>query len=336
MDLSIAIASYNTRDLLSECLESLRVHESEVRAELIVVDNGSADGTLKMLRSRFPGVQVIANESNRGFAAAINQAMRAASGRYVMLLNSDTLMLPGTLDQVVAFMDEKPGVAAVGCRLINTDGSLQPSVYSFPSLLKDVLNAASLGTLLRRWPAIRAAVTRAAAHLGQSPSSYDDYARTKEVDFATGACLTVRREVVDQVGPMDDSFFFTGEEADWCYRIRQAGWQVYYLAEATVVHSDHASTGGYTPRRYLQSRKGTLQFCTKHYGTSYVLALGLLVSPILALRIVCLTARLPLTKSARSHILAKREALWSHLRMYWDPRFAERNMLYDPIFRHLD
>jgi GT2 family glycosyltransferase len=251
MHLSIVIVSYNTRALLEACLRSLR--NVDLGHEVIVVDNASTDGSAAAVRAHFPEVRLIESETNRGFAGGNNLAFPHCRGRYVMLLNADTEVQPGALDALVAFLDAHPQVGAAGPRLLNPDGSLQPSGFPFPTF-----TTAALGLLLRRQPAARRQlVPPASAGSGEGES--------ERHDWLTGACLVVRREVVDQVGALDEGFFFEAEDVDWCRRIRAAGWEICLVPAARVMHVRAASGIAYSPDA-LRGQAGHCYYFRKHHG----------------------------------------------------------------------
>ena len=220
-DVSIIIVNWNTRDLLRDCLIALAAN-AQVMTETIVVDNGSTDGSVEMLATEFPGVYVIANASNIGFAPANNQGLARARGRYALLLNSDTRVAPDALVNLVTFMDAHPQAGACGPQLRNADGTLQPSGRHFPTL------ASTLGELLpapARW-----------RREWRGDLEKRDYDQVCPVDEVSGAALCVRRAALEQIGFLDEDFFFLGEDIDLCWRLKSAGWQVFYVPIAQVIH----------------------------------------------------------------------------------------------------
>ncbi|HUV03880.1 MAG TPA: glycosyltransferase family 2 protein [Armatimonadota bacterium] len=265
-DLSIAIASWNTRDLLDRCLESVYAASAGLAFETIVVDNASDDGSAEMVASKYPDVKLIQNKLNLGFAAACNLAFKHSVGRYFLLLNSDTVVLDGALRAMVGFMHSHPDAGAAGCRLLNPDGSLQRSCSRFPSLMTEFFDALYLSKL---FPTSRL--------FGSYSMSYWDFDEVREVDFAGGSCLIVRREAVEEVGLLDESFFMYVEEADWCYRMWENGWKVYYFPDARVIH-----LGGESARRYggdilLHLYVSRNKFIRKHRGRTAAVAHRMIV-----------------------------------------------------------
>ncbi len=218
-DVSIVIVSWNTRDLLQDCLRTLR-GSTGVSTEVFVVDNGSADGSPAMIAEEFPGVRLILNPENAGFARAANQGLQEARGRFRMLLNSDTRVPEGAISRLVGYMDAHPRVGACGPQLRHFDGTLQPTGRAFPTLLTAVIAITPVPTWVRRATADR--------------FERRDHGITAEVDELCGAALLLRRDALAQTGPLDEDFFFFGEDVDLCWRLRDAGWGVVYVADAVV------------------------------------------------------------------------------------------------------
>jgi len=241
-ELSIIIVAWNVRDLVLDCLASLRLAQLALRHEIILVDNGSVDHTVAAVRQQFPEVHVLALPRNIGFAAGNNQGLLKASGRYALLLNSDTIVLEGGLERCVAYLDAHPNVGVVGPQLLNPDRTKQNCVHNSPTLVSELVGASLLRRLFPR----------------RHPSKRIDYSGPVDVEAVLGACLFVRREVVNQVGPIDEEYFFFLEETDWCHRIRQAGWRIVHLPDAHVIHLYGESTKKKVPLRtrieYYRSR----------------------------------------------------------------------------------
>jgi N-acetylglucosaminyl-diphospho-decaprenol L-rhamnosyltransferase len=242
---SVVVVTWNAADHIEQCLESVRGHET------IVVDNGSADGTVALVRERFPEVTVI-EQDNRGMGGGNNTGMRAAGGRYWLLLNSDALARDGALDALAGFADAHPRVAVVGPRLSNPDGSLQRSVRGDPTLWRLATEYLFLRKLGPRTDLFNA--------FYGGGFGYD---LPREVESLLGAALFVRREAADEVGLFDEAFFMFSEETDWLYRFRRAGWQVWFTPSAEVVHLGGASHGG---RLYVENLRGILRFTSKNHG----------------------------------------------------------------------
>lgn len=256
-DLSIVIVTWNAKAVLLDALESIdreirsREDAGRIEAETLVVDNGSVDGTLEAVAERFPWAEVIALPKNVGFAAGNNVGLRRAKGRYAVLLNSDTVVLPDSLERCVRYLDAHPEVGVVGPQLVNPDGSAQNCIHNYPSLVTELVPKGLLETLFpRRFPSKR-------------------YARAEpiEVEAVLGACLFVRREVLESVGPMPEDYFFFLEETDWCFRIREAGWRIVHVPDARVVHVFGASTKKKLPAETrIEYHRSLYHFFRKNRG----------------------------------------------------------------------
>lgn len=221
MDLSIAVISYNTRDLLLACLQSVQDRTTGVDYELIVVDNASHDGSVDAVRTRFPQVTVIANPENSGFAKACNQAAAVSSGRYLLLLNSDTVMQRHTLRTMVTCLEQHLDIGAVSCLQRDEQGQVLQSCFPFPSIRDHVRHSETLPTVVRR--------------LVGTPSPMD-CAQSQDVEWANGACLMIRTAVFARLGGLDERFFMYFEDVDLCCRVRQLGYRIRHVAEGEVVH----------------------------------------------------------------------------------------------------
>ena len=244
-DVSAVVVTYNALPWLEQCLESLRGRD------VVVVDHGSSDGTVALVRERFPDAALV-EEENRGLAFGWNTGIARTSGRYVLLLNSDAWLHEGALDALVAFADAQPRAAVVGPRLRNTDGTLQRSVRGFPTLWRLATEYLFLRKLAPRSRMLNAFYAGGFAH--------DE---VREAEFLMGAVLLVRREAIDEVGPADDAFFLFSEETDWCYRFVQAGWKVLFFPGAEATHVYGASHKG---QLFVEQVKGHLRFLRKHRG----------------------------------------------------------------------
>jgi GT2 family glycosyltransferase len=265
IDVSVIIVNWNTRAVLRDCLESVYAQTRDVTFEVIVVDNASTDGSPELVKRGFPQAYLIENFTNRGFAAANNQGMAMARGRYVLLLNSDTIVLDNAIAKTVVFADRNPQAAVVGCRVLNPDHTLQPTCFMFPSLLNMLL---SVSYVYKLFPRNR--------FFGRERMTWWDRDDAREVDVVTGCFMLVRREAIEQVGVMDEEFFMYGEETDWCYRFRREGWKVSFVPLADIVHLGGASSRQVAQRMTLQLSSSILYFLRKHRGRArYVLGCAL-------------------------------------------------------------
>jgi len=278
VDLSIVIVSWNVRDLLQRCLQSIdnsTARSPGLGVEVIVVDNGSGDGSAEMVRGRLtaaPGrfpetggrspqvrgrtlrLRLVANAENRGFPAANNQGIEVAGGRYVMLLNPDTEIVGDALAVLVAYADDHPGVGMVGPQLLNPDGSVQSSRRRFPTLTTALFESTWLETFAPRRVLERYAVR----------DRPDDV--IQEVDWITGAAMVARREAVEEVGELDEGFFMYSEELDWCQRFRDAGWRIVYVPTAQVVHHVGKSSEQVVAARHVHFQTSKVRYFRKHHG----------------------------------------------------------------------
>lgn len=230
-DLTVTIASWNTRERLRECLNSLLALSDEARTQIIVFDNASTDGSPEMVRQCFPQVTLIASERNLGFGSAHNRAMAAGSGRYFMALNPDAIVKPGTLSGLVAFADAHPRAGIVGPRIVNPDGTLQYSCRRFPTIQAALFRNTLLGKLFPK--------NRFTGDYLMRDWAHDE---PRLVDWVSGAAMMVRAEMRAEIGGFDERFFMYCEDVDWCLRAHQAGWEVWYAPVGEVVHVIGSST----------------------------------------------------------------------------------------------
>jgi len=253
LDVSIVIVNWNTRIILRNCLNSIDEHTKDVSFEVIVIDNASTDGSVKMIRSNFPKVIIIENKENRGFAKANNQGIARAKGRYVLLLNSDTVILDKAIEKTVFFANAHPKAAVIGCRVLNPDMILQPTCFMFPSVLNMLLSTSYLYKLFPK-----------NKFFGRERMTWWDRSNIREVDVITGCFMLVRQEAIQQVGAMDEQFFMYAEETDWCYRFKGARWKNMFTPDAEIIHLGGQSTEQAKKTMTIQKRKSILQFIKKH------------------------------------------------------------------------
>jgi len=251
IDLSIIIVNWNTRDLLVECLDSIYSYPPDAGFDIWVVDNASNDGSPEAVREAFPQVNLIQNQDNAGFGRANNQAAAQAAGRYLLLLNPDTAIHSGALNSLIQYLEGQPEVGAVGPRLLNTDGSPQVSAFPAPTLTRETWRLFHLDRLSPR---------------SSYPRAFFSTRKTQEVDTLMGACILLRREVIDRIGLFDEQFFVYSEEVDLCLRIRRAGWQVHWLPTAQVTHFCAQSTRQVADEMFLELYHNKVKFFRKHQG----------------------------------------------------------------------
>ena len=252
--LSVVIVSWNVRDLLQQCLASIEQGLGGLQMELIVVDSASSDGTVDMIASDFPWVRILPQAENVGFPRGNNIGMSAARGRYIFLLNPDTIVLNDSLQRMMSFMDARADAGVVGPRLRYPDGLVQSSRRRFPT----VLTAFFESTWLEPWAP--ATILRS-YHAQDLPED-----KTVNVDWVMGAAMMVRREVIDQVGMMDEAYFMYSEELDWCRRIKCAGWHVIYYPEAEIIHYEGKSSEQAITARHINFQRAKLRYFLKYHG----------------------------------------------------------------------
>ncbi|WP_170359764.1 MULTISPECIES: glycosyltransferase family 2 protein [Ruegeria] len=255
---SIVIVNWNTRDILRDCLLSI-ARETQHPHEVIVVDNASSDGSADLVRDEFSDVRLIANDANRGFAAANNQGLEIAQGDNLLLLNPDTIILNGAIDTMLAWLAQHPDVGCVGCQVLEDEDTIQRTCFADPGPGNLALSEFGLRRL--------SAQNRFLNH-----AEYGDWDRCseREVDVVSGMFMLVPRRVFEAVGLLDEAFFVYSEEADWCRRIRDAGWRCVFAPEAQILHLDGGgkSTVQIRSRMFVQMQKSKMIYLRKHYGLS--------------------------------------------------------------------
>jgi len=312
--LAIVVVSYQVHDLLARCLDS--VASNQRAADVWVVDNASTDGSAEMVRRRFPNVHLIANDENRGFAAANNQALhRLLQGDapdYVLLLNPDTEVVGDALWRLAEHMELHAEVGAAGPALVYADGRFQHSAFAFPGLAQLILDLFPLHGRL----------TESRLN-GRYPRQQYAAGAPFAIGHPLGAALMVRRPVIEQVGLLDEGFFMYGEEVDWCWRMRKAGWAIHCVPRAQIVHHEGRSTEQFREAMFVALWRSRRRLYARHHGP---------LTNRIARRIVCIAMRRQLrqdhTRAARGEL---DEAIWqSRHRAYeavleeWSGATAER------------
>ncbi|MEP1471033.1 MAG: glycosyltransferase family 2 protein [Halieaceae bacterium] len=265
MDLSIIIVNWNTRDMLRDCLRSIPEKNKGLRVETIVIDNASQDGSGEMVSTEFSQVRLIQNTDNLGFGTATNQGMRVARGRYLLLLNSDTIVHDDVLADSVRYMDKNQNVGMMGCRVLNEDGSVQMTCSQFPSFMNLLLQTLGLNRLNRpKW-------------LQRYQMLDWNRSDEREVEVISGCYLMTRRETVDQIGMLDEAFFLYGEETDWCRRCAEGGWKLIFAPVGCITHLGSGSISKLNYRRDLMLTEGTVRLHRKHNGYLAASAVWLLL-----------------------------------------------------------
>ena len=265
MDISIIIVTWNTKDLLQQCLDSIHKTIHDITFEIIVIDNASEDDTVVMLRGKFPHITLIKNSRNLGFGAANNQGLRIMRGRYALLLNSDTVLTIHAVEELFAFMETHPESAMACGQLLNSDGSKQNSIASFPSLL----------TLMTNMPLLEYLFPK------HYPSKRYNHKNPVEVDSAIGACLLVRKKAIDEVGMFDERYFFFFEETDWAYQMKKADWKIFHIPTAFIYHLQGQSIGS-DVRSRIEFYRSRYLFFRKWHSRAYYL----LISSVIFFRLL--------------------------------------------------
>ncbi len=257
MDLSIVIVSFNTKNLLSQCLQSINDQKLSINYEIIIVDNASTDGSVEMVRKLIKKkklIKLIENKKNLGFAKANNQGIKMAKGEYIFLLNSDTVLKNNSLLKLVEFAKSRPQAGVVGPRLLNKDGSKQPSTAPFFTLPKVFL-----------W------LTTGDRFLYSSPP------KACQVDWVMGAAILVKKKAIKKAGLLDEKFFMYMEEVEWCYRMKKTGWQIWFTPEAEIFHLVRGSSPEGKQKAVLGIYQGLIYFYEKHFASWQLIVLKFLL-----------------------------------------------------------
>jgi GT2 family glycosyltransferase len=270
--MAVVVVSFNTRDVLRDCLQSV---VAAAPAEIIVVDNGSMDGSADMVRQEFPGVRLVEAE-NRGYGAGANLGVRSSSSEYVLVLNSDTLLMDNAIPALGRYLDENLRAGVAGPRLRNADGSLQPSCSAFLGTFRLALEKSPLARPLTRVPGVR-------DRLLLRHSSHD---HPRRVPWVVGAALAIRRSAFEAVDGFDESFFMYAEEVDLCYRLSRRGWETHFAPVTDVVHLGGASTAAYGSAMDTRRVISSVQFYRRHYGPVRQGVLLLLIKAAAILRLL--------------------------------------------------
>lgn len=309
VEVSIIIVNWNTKDFLKNCVQSIQ-HETSVSHEIIIIDNCSSDGSIEMLRRNFRELTVIANRENKGFAGANNQGIKIAKGRYVLLLNPDTIILEGAIDKMISWISDKSDVGCLGCQVWENTTDIQRTCFADPKPTNLFIISSGLMHLAKWLPSL-------------GHPWYKDWDRrsVRDVDVVSGMFMLVPRPVIDQVGVLDEAFFVYAEEADWCRRIRKAGWRCVFTPEARILHLDGGSksTVQIKSRMHVQMQKSHLIYTRKHHGIvghgavkgMFILFAGLRIALFVIVRLVrsddMTLARIRLAGAALRYHLMGRE-----------------------------
>ena len=300
-DLSVVIVNANTRELTCQCLNSLYSNPPKCRYEIIVVDNASTDGSCEAIESTYPEVRLIRNDQNLGFAVANNRAFEIAKGEHILLLNNDTIVPPGSVDKLLAVLDQDASVGVVAPKLVYPDGSLQMSYGPMPSIFVSFCSFFEVKKWFPPGVALRFADWGGKRSVGKNTRSYVEWlsgkhpetAKLEKHNLVTGACMLIRGSCFRQVGPFDPAFFMYVDDADYSKRVYDAGWEILYLAEAAVIHIK----GGTAGERYRWTSPvayfSVFHFLKKHRGKMAALIVKGFALSSVVLRSICNTLTRP-------------------------------------------
>lgn len=258
IDVSICIVNWNTKELLRECLKSIKERTAGLAYEIIILDNDSRDESVQMVKSDYPECLIVESKENLGFARGNNEAVKNASGKYIFYLNPDTELITNAICGMFFFLEKHADFGAVGCQLVTSAGQIQ---YTCARTFPSPLNQFSLLAMLNKlFPQSR--------QLSTVEMDYWDHADSREIDCLSGACIMARQHIIDRLNGFDEAFFMYAEDVDLCYRISSEGWKIYYLAEERIFHHEGASTKKKANRHFsaIMQRASNYYFLTKHFG----------------------------------------------------------------------
>lgn len=276
MDASVIIINWNTRDLVLQCIDSIYKTIKNLSFEIWVVDNGSSDGSVDAVKKKFSQVMITENKENLGFAKANNLALRKMNGRYAVLLNSDAKLTDGAVETIISFMYKNNEIGICGGQLLNANGSKQNSIANIPNLATELLNKSLLRRLFPK----------------KYPGKEHNFKEPIEVESIVGACMVVRKDAIDDVGLMDEDYFFFLEETDWCLNMRKKGWKIFYHPEAKIYHIQGQSAKKVNIGARIEYWRSRYLFFQKHYGLfiAGILMAGLLMRLFISYFLVSLLA----------------------------------------------
>jgi len=260
-DVSIIIVSWNVRDLLATCLHTIQDNAGLLNLEIIVVDSASTDGTPAMIREQFPKIQLLAQTENVGFTRGNNIGLKAAAGRYLMMLNPDTEIVGDALPAMAGYLESHPEISIVGPHTLNSDGTTQSSKRRFPTLLTGIFESTRLQKLAPRGLLDR-------FYTNDIPDT-----AVAEVDWVQGSAIFFRREVYDKIGGLDEGYVMYSEEMDWCKRAHDVGFRLAYLGNASITHHGGKSTEQASARTHIYFQQSKIRYFRKHHG---IIAAGIL------------------------------------------------------------
>jgi GT2 family glycosyltransferase len=283
----VIIVSWNAKAYLLKCLDSVfrQTTGTSHSTEIIVVDNASTDGSPEAVAANYPSVKLVVNDANYGFARANNIGLRASTGEYLLLVNSDVVVSPDCFSKCIRYLDEHPEIGMLGPRIIGTDGRIQRSCMSYPSIWNALCRALGLDSLFPR-----------SQLFGSYLLTYWNHEDTRDVEVINGCFWIIRRSAMDQVGMLDERFFIYGEDIDWCMRFNASGWKVVFFSEAEALHYGGASSANAPLRFQIEMQRANLQYWKKHHSALQVAAYLAICTLHHSLRIVAEGVAYPLRR----------------------------------------
>ena len=292
-DVSVVIVSWNAREYLRKCLKSLRKANARLDAQILVVDNASADGSPEMVKAEFPEVQLIETGKNLGFASGNNVGLRQATGRYVCLVNSDVEVEENCIERLIAFLDANPDIGIAGPRIVGSTGQVQSSCFRSPTFRN---------TLCQTFALYRLSKSPSLQGWEMKDWTFDSI---RDVDVLSGCFWIVRREALEQVGLLDENFFMYGEDLDWCKRFRLDGWRAVFYPEAQALHYGGGSSAAAPVRFYIEMQKANRRYWRKHYGMPGALFFSCVIFTSQLVRLIPRLAQFVVQPSSRKAITPK-------------------------------
>jgi len=269
--LSIIIVSYNSKQFLKNCLESILINKNDLKLEIIVVDNNSSDGTAVLVKSNFPDVKIIINKTNKGFSKAVNQGILKSKGKFIFLLNPDVMISNDLVfKKMLNFIETHENIGALGCQILNPDGSFQLSFGRHPSLLTEFLYQTGL---FRIFTAFRPTTKKVTPF----QRWFLNFNKIHYIDWISGACFLISKQVLNQVGLLDENFFMYFEDIDLCFRIRKIGKKICYFPSVSIKHHTGGSSKNILDLKIYYLTKATVYFFSKHYNTLYQILIIMLL-----------------------------------------------------------
>jgi GT2 family glycosyltransferase len=266
---SFVIASFNNKDILLPCFESVAENVKNGDYEIILSDNGSTDGSVPFIKENFPQIKVIENGKNLGFAAAINNGIKESKGKYIVLMNTDTELTPDVLERLGGYLDKNPDVGICGGELVGPDGKPQNSAAAFPGILTELFNKSLLKLLFPK----------------KYPGKVSELNDPINVDSVIGALMVVRRAAIEKIGLLDESYFFYMEETDWCLRMKRGGYRVTILPDVKIIHHQGKTAKRYPRRSKIEYFISSMIYMKKNHSRAYAFAfsVGLFLKVLISL-----------------------------------------------------